>query len=110
MEMEFWPKGIKTILISYYLHFECGPFPDIDVKLFDKGHFIWKVEVLWPRDNIFDLLCGYLDGLIIWVYKLVVETWLGKVDCWDRLLLRLLPFLSIIIIEKYLIRLILLIW
>ena len=109
MEMEFWPKGIKTILISYYLHFECGPFPDIDVKLFDKGHFIWKVEVLWPRDNIFDLLCGYLDGLIIWVYKLVVESRLGKGQRLDRLLLWLFPFLSIFV-ESNLIRLILLIW
>jgi hypothetical protein len=46
MEMKLGPKGIEAIFVSNYLHFECSPFPDVDVKLFNEGQLIRKVEVL----------------------------------------------------------------
>jgi len=101
MEMKLGPKGIEAIFVSNYLHFECSPFPDVDVKLFNEGQLIRKVEVLWSRDDILDLLGGYLNRLIIGIHELIVESRLREGDLWGWLLLLLLLFL-LSIVEKYL--------
>lgn len=99
--MELGPKGVEAIFISYYLHSERSPFPNVDVKLFDEGRLIGKVEVLWSRDDILDFLGGYLNGLIIGIHELIVESRLGESELWSWLLLLWLLFL-LSVLEKYL--------
>jgi hypothetical protein len=65
MEVEFRPKGIESVFIANDLHSKGSLLADVEGKLFDERHLVGEIEVLRSSDDVFELLGGDRDGLVI---------------------------------------------